>query len=117
MEIIIHSKKQALPGDFRAIVEERLGRLDRFKVRLDQIDVTVNREPNPRQGKKSHRILIATHGLGPSIRAEGAGFNDVAAFDEAAEKVEFQLRKIHERSKSIDRDNHRNHIPNMEKTE
>jgi ribosome-associated translation inhibitor RaiA len=37
------------------------------------------------------------------IRAEGEGFNDLAAFDEAAEAMELQLRKKHERSKDVDR--------------
>jgi ribosome-associated translation inhibitor RaiA len=37
------------------------------------------------------------------VRGEGTGFNDLAAFDEAAEAIEFQLRKRHERSKDIDR--------------
>jgi ribosomal subunit interface protein len=104
MQIIIHSKKQNLAEDFQAIVNERLSRLERFKVAIDRLDVTVTHEANPRQGKASHRVLITSHGSGPLVRAESAGFNDVAAFDAAAERVELQLRKLHEKSKSINHD-------------
>ena len=58
-------------------------------------------EGNPRQGKKSHRVVLTSHGAGPLVRAEGVGFNDVAAFDVAVKSFELQLRKIHERSKDV----------------
>jgi ribosome-associated translation inhibitor RaiA len=35
------------------------------------------------------------------MRAEGVGFNDLAAFDKAVTALELQLRKIHEKSKDI----------------
>ena len=35
------------------------------------------------------------------MRAEGSGFNDVAAFDKAVTALELQIRKIHEKSKDI----------------
>jgi ribosomal subunit interface protein len=104
MQIIIHSKKQALAEDFEAIVTERLSKLERFKVVIDRLDVTVTHEANPRQGKASHRVLITSNGSGPLVRAESVGLNDLAAFDTAAERVELQLRKLHERSKSITHD-------------
>ena len=37
------------------------------------------------------------------MRAEATGFNDVAAFDEAIKNFELQLRKIHEKSKDVNR--------------
>jgi ribosome-associated translation inhibitor RaiA len=37
------------------------------------------------------------------LRAEATSFNDLAAFDDAIESVELQIRKIHEKSKSISR--------------
>lgn len=101
MQIIIHSKKQRLAEDFETIAKERLERLERFKITIDRIDVTVTHEANPRQGKSSHRVLISSHGSGPLVRAESTGFNDLSAFDAAAERVELQLRKLHEKNKSI----------------
>lgn len=110
MQIIIHSKKQALAEDFQRLVTERLTRLERFKIPIDRIEVSVTHEANPRQGKASHRILITTHGSGPLVRAEATGFNDLAAFDDAAERIELQLRKLHERSKSIRHESVRSHL-------
>lgn len=110
MQIIIHSKKKALAEDFEEIAHERLGRLERFKVKIDRIDLYVTHESNPRQGKNAHHVVITTHGSGPLIRAEASGFNDLAAFDEAAERMELQFRKLHERNKSIRHETLRDHL-------
>ncbi len=103
MKIVTHSHGQALALDFKEISHERLERLTRFHVPIDCLDVDVRHETNPHFGKKSHRVIITSHGSGPLLRAEGSGFNDLAAFDEAAEAIELQLRKLHDRSKTIDR--------------
>jgi ribosomal subunit interface protein len=103
MKIVIHNHGAALASDFQEIVCERLERLERFNIPIERIDVDVRHETNPRYGKNSHRVLLTSHGSGPLVRGEGTGFNDLAAFDEAAEAIEFQLRKCHERSKDIDR--------------
>ena len=103
MKIIIHNHGDSLAIDFEKIAVERLERLTRFSIPIERIDVDVKHEANPRFGKSSHRVILASRGSGPLLRAEGSGFNDLAAFDEAAEAVELQLRKRHERSKDIDR--------------
>ncbi|MBM3656147.1 MAG: ribosomal subunit interface protein [Actinobacteria bacterium] len=103
MKIIIHNHGDSLASDFQKIAIERLERLTRFSIPIESIDVDVRREVNPRFGKSSHRVILTSHGSGPLLRAEGSGFNDLAAFDEAAEAIEFQLRKRHERAKDIDR--------------
>lgn len=104
MQIIIHSKKQQLAEDFESIAMERLTKLARFKIAIDRLDVTVTHEANPKHGKTSHRVRIISRGSGPLVQAESTGFNDLAAFDVAAERVELQLRKLHEREKSIKHD-------------
>ena len=38
--------------------------------------------------------------LGPLLRADARGFNDVAAFDAAIKNIELQIRRIHEKAKS-----------------
>ena len=103
MKIIIHNHGDSLAIDFEKIAVERLERLTRFSIPIERIDVDVKHEENPRFGKSSHRVILTSRGSGPLLRAEGSGFNDLAAFDEAAEAVELQLRKRHERSKDIDR--------------
>ena len=103
MKIIIHNHGAALASDFQSISQERLERLERFHIPIERIDVDVRHETNPHFGKHSHRVIVTSHGSGPHFRGEGSGFNDLAAFDEAAQAIELQLRKRHERTKDIDR--------------
>ena len=103
MKIQIHTRNAELAEDFRDIAEEKLNSMERFGVVIDRVEVEVLHETNPRLGKHSHRVILTSHGSGPLLRAEASEFNDLAAFDEAAEAVELQLRKRHERSKDIDR--------------
>jgi ribosomal subunit interface protein len=103
MEIIIQTRHAELASDFKDIVEEKIHTMERFSVTIDRIEVEITHEPNPRQGKNSHKVVITSHGAGPLLRAEATSFNDLAAFDDAIESVELQIRKIHEKSKSISR--------------
>ncbi len=104
MKLIIHARHADLADDFSQIVEEKINSLERFSVLIERIEVEILHEANPRQGKHSHHIIITTHGAGPLMRAEAQSFNDLAAFDEAVKSIELQIRKIHEKSKSKDRD-------------
>ena len=91
MEITIQSRHAVLASDFQPIVEEKLHSMERFSVRIDRIEVEVIHEQNPRQGKHSHKVVIASHGAGPALRAEATEFNDVAAFDVAIKNIELQI--------------------------
>lgn len=104
MEINIHTRHASLAEDFQSISQEKLQTMERFSVQIDRIDVEVTHEQNPRQGKHSHKVVIASHGSGPSLRAEATEFNDVAAFDVAIKSIELQIRKIHEKSKDYKRE-------------
>lgn len=105
MKITIHSHGSTLAEDFLDLSKERLNRLTRFNIPIDRVEVDVIHEINPHFGKgASHRVKITFQGSGPWVRAEGRGINDLAAFDEAAEAVELQLRKIHERAKDFKRE-------------
>lgn len=103
MKINIHTRHAALASDFKEIAEEKLQSMERFSVPIERVDVEVTHEANPHQGKHSHRVVIASHGAGPSLRAEATEFNDLAAFDVAIKSIELQIRKIHEKQKDYDR--------------
>ncbi|MFZ4107446.1 MAG: ribosome hibernation-promoting factor, HPF/YfiA family [Candidatus Planktophila sp.] len=109
MKIHIHTRNADLAEDFRVIVEEKLNSMERFSIVIDRVEVEILHENNPRQGKNSHRVILTSHGTGPLLKSEAAEFNDVAAFDAAVKAFEFQIRKIHERTKEFDRDTLRNH--------
>jgi ribosomal subunit interface protein len=104
MEINIHTRHASLAEDFQEITTEKLQSMERFSVQIDRIDVEVTHEQNPRQGKHSHKVVIASHGSGPALRAEATEFNDVAAFDVAIKSIELQIRKIHEKNKDYKRE-------------
>ena len=103
MKVVIHNHGTALASDFEEIAISRLERLERFSIPIERVYVDVRHEVNPHFGKHSHRVTVTSRGAGPLLRGEGTGFNDLSAFDEAAEAIELQLRKRHERSKDIDR--------------
>jgi ribosomal subunit interface protein len=103
MKIIIHTRHADLASDFKEIVEEKLASMERFSVVIDRIEVEVTHEANPRMGKHSHKVVVASHGSGPALRAEATEFNDLAAFDVAIKSIELQIRKLHEKEKSHDR--------------
>jgi ribosomal subunit interface protein len=103
VKIVIHTRHAELASDFKEIAEEKLLSMERFSVTIDRIEVEVLHELNPRQGKHSHKVVITSHGSGPLLRAEAASFNDLAAFDEAIKNIELQIRKIHEKDKSHNR--------------
>jgi ribosomal subunit interface protein len=104
VKINIHTRHADLASDFKEISEEKLQSMERFNVQIDRIEVEVTHEPNPHQGKHSHRVVISSHGSGPALRAEATEFNDVAAFDVAIKSIELQIRKIHEKSKDYGRE-------------
>lgn len=105
MEITIHARGVSLAADFAEIAKERIERLNRFNVPIERIVIEIIHETNPHHGKNSsHFVKITSRGAGPLLRAEASAFNDLAAFDEAAETIEFQLRKKHERKKEINRE-------------
>lgn len=104
MKIVIHTRHAELASDFREIAEEKLHSMERFSITIERIDVEVIHEQNPRQGKHSHHVTIASHGSGPSLRAQASEFNDLAAFDVAIKSFELQIRKLHEREKDYRRE-------------
>ena len=104
MKIIIHARHAELAEDFREIAEEKLQSMERFSVAIDRVEVEIMHEQNPHQGKRSHRVILTSHGSGPLMRAEAAEFNDLAAFDAAVKNFELQIRKHHEKSKSHNRE-------------
>ena len=108
MKIQIHTRNSELAEDFREIVEEKLNSMERFGVVIDRVEVEVLHETNPRQGKHSHRVVLTSHGTGPLLRAEGAEFNNLAAFDAAIKVFALQIRRIHEKSKDYNRETLRN---------
>ena len=112
MQIVLHTRNAQLAEDFSEIATEKLKSLERFNVLIEAIKVEIKHEGNPSRGKSSHHVTLTSHGAGPFLRAEGEGFNDLAAFDKAVASLELQIRKIHERSKDYDHESVVTHLVN-----
>jgi ribosome-associated translation inhibitor RaiA len=62
-----------------------------------RVEVQVSEERNPRLAAQSHRVELTLRSKGPTIRAEAAAEDKMAALDLALERVQAQLRKAADR--------------------
>jgi len=108
MQIVVRGRGIDPSAKFRAAVEHRLERIDRFGVPVDQVDVEVTLEPNPRQAERAAKVEISLHGAARSIRAEAAARDKGAALELAADHLEERLRRHTERRRVS---KHGKHLP------
>ncbi|MFI9546301.1 ribosome hibernation-promoting factor, HPF/YfiA family [Streptomyces sp. NPDC052016] len=99
MDIVVKGRKTEVPERFRKHVAEKLKleKIQRLDAKVISLDVEVSKEPNPRQADRSDRVEITLRSRGPVIRAEAAASDPYAALDLAAEKLDAQLRKQHDK--------------------
>ncbi|MGX1270364.1 ribosomal subunit interface protein [Streptomyces phaeoluteigriseus] len=75
----------------------KLEKIQKLDGKVMSLDVEVSKEPNPRQADRCDRVEITLRSRGPVIRAEAAASDPYAALDLAAEKLDAQLRKQHDK--------------------
>jgi putative sigma-54 modulation protein len=80
----------------RAIVIEKIGRLDRYVEGMERADVHFSEERNPRIENKE-LCEVTLQGRGHFVRAKVAAADPFAAVDAAVEKLEHQLLKLKSR--------------------
>jgi ribosomal subunit interface protein len=99
VDIVVKGRKTEVPERFRKHVAEKLKleKIQKLDGKVISLDVEVSKEPNPRQADRSDRVEITLHSRGPVIRAEAAASDVYAALDLAADKLESQLRKHHDK--------------------
>ncbi len=101
LDIVVHGRHAALSEKFKDHAVDKLGRLDRFSVPIQRVDVEVSHEANPRMHDRAFEVELTCSGAGPSIRAEAHAADKYVALDLAYSKLEERLRRIHEKSKSV----------------
>jgi ribosomal subunit interface protein len=99
MEIIVRGRHVAVPSRFRQHAEAKLARLEKLDHKVEQIDVEVSEERNPRQADRRERVELTIRTRGPAIRAEAAADDRYAALDLAIAKLESRLRRACDRRK------------------
>ncbi|MFH9553899.1 ribosome hibernation-promoting factor, HPF/YfiA family [Streptomyces sp. NPDC017435] len=99
MDIVVKGRKTEVPERFRKHVAEKLNleKIQKLDGKVISLDVEVSKEPNPRQADRCDRVEITLRSRGPVIRAEASANDAYAALDLAAEKLDAQLRKQHDK--------------------
>ncbi len=97
MEIVVKGRHCEVSERFRAHVEDKLSRLEKYDHRIIRVDVEVCKEPNPRLAEQSVRVEITIRSRGPVIRAEAAAEDKMAALDKAVTRLSAQARKASDR--------------------
>ena len=97
MEVVVKGRHYEVSDRFRAHVEEKLVKLDKYGQRVIRVDVEVTKEANPRLADQSVRVEITITGPGPVIRAEAAADDAMTALDKAMSRLSAQARKAADR--------------------
>lgn len=99
MQISISTRHGQLSDDTQAKIEEKLKKLPRLYDRISAIELTVDMEH-----RDAPSVDLKVSAKQHDFVATGSAVNVIAALDEAAEKMEQQLRKhkqkLHDRHRS-----------------
>jgi ribosomal subunit interface protein len=97
MEIVVHGRNVVVPDHYRAHVEEKLARLERYDHKITRADVELNHERNPRQNGSCQHVEITCRTRGPVVRAEACAEDFYKALDLAADRLERRFRSAADR--------------------
>jgi ribosomal subunit interface protein len=97
VDIVVKSRNTDIDDRFRAVVNDKLGRLAKLDPKADRVDVEVTEERNPRLADLRMRVELTCRTRGPVIRAEAAAADVLAALDLAAAKLDMRLRRAADR--------------------
>jgi ribosomal subunit interface protein len=97
VEVVVKGRHYEVSDRFRAHVEEKLSKLEKYDQRIIRVDVEVSKESNPRLADQSMRVEITILSRGPVIRAEAAAEDSMTALDMAVTRLSAQARKAADR--------------------
>jgi putative sigma-54 modulation protein len=96
MDIVVFGKHADVPPDLRTQTLEKLGRLEKFAGDVRRVDVDYG-EHATRRAADSHTCEILVHLNKHLVKGRASSADHFAAFDLALDKVEQQMRRLHER--------------------
>lgn len=99
MDVVVKGRHCTVPDQFRAYVDEKITRLEKFDDRVIRVEVEVSAERNKRQHDQAARVEITLRTKGPVVRAEAAAEDKAAAFDVALDRLVAQLRRAADRKR------------------
>jgi putative sigma-54 modulation protein len=96
MDVVVFGKHVEIPPQLRALTLEKLERLGKFAGDVRRIDVDFA-EHATRRPTDSHSCEILVHLNKHLVKAQASAAEHQIALDVALDKVEQQMRKVHER--------------------
>src|SRR4030081_875677 len=93
MDIVVKGRNVEVPEHYRALVTEKLARLERYDKKVIRYDVELFHEPNRRQPKNCQRVEITGMGKGPAVRSEACAGDFYSAVPSAVSPVASGRRK------------------------
>jgi ribosomal subunit interface protein len=97
MDIVVKGRNVEVPEHYRALVAEKLQKVERYDQKLIRIDVELFHERNRRQSDHCQRVEITCYSRGPVVRAEACAHDFYAALDCAVAKLQTRLRRAADR--------------------
>lgn len=99
-EVVVHGRHTDLTDRFRDHAAEAAGKLDRFGIPLQRVDVEITHEHNPRNADRAFKVEFTCRGNGHIVRAEAAADRDLTALDRAVDRIEQRLRREADRKQA-----------------
>ena len=96
MDVVVFGKHVEVSPELRAITLEKLERVGKFAGDVRRIDVDFS-EHATRRASDSHSCEILVHLNKHLVKAHASSSEHLIALDLALDKVEHQMRKVHER--------------------
>jgi putative sigma-54 modulation protein len=93
MDIRVSGRNVAVRDDVKAAIETKLDHLTQI-VGMERADVVFKEERNPRISADKEFIEITLEGHGHHVRCKATAATQMAALDEAVDKLGKQLRKL-----------------------
>ena len=96
-EVVVHGRHIDLSSRFREHAADKLGRVGKYGVPVNRVDVEVSKETNPRLADSAYEVELTCRLKGPVIRAEAYATDQYSAFDIAFGRLTERLRRYAER--------------------
>ncbi|MBB1502195.1 ribosome-associated translation inhibitor RaiA [Propioniciclava sp. MC1683] len=98
MDVIVTGRRCTISDDFREKVAERITGIERFRDRVQRVEVQVSTNQH-KQPDQAIQVEITLIGKGPVVRSVASADDKSVAFEHALDKMKAQLRRAADRRK------------------
>ena len=98
MDVIVTGRRCTISDDFRDKVSERISGIERFRDRVQRVEVQVSTNQH-KQPDQATQVEITLIGKGPVVRSVASADDKTVAFEHALDKMKSQLRRAADRRK------------------